>query len=415
MRQDKTISNTPDSGQRRDADQGQLTIRPTPTTTRLLEAHQPRFSEQEMARRRALLEDLVHRRELDMVLLYGANWHGSSVPWISNWPVTAEAAVVWSPQKPPVLLIQHYNHVPLAKRIADICEVRWAGESTMGSIIAELKKRPAGSGRLGIVGPLPFPQYQALVDAGFSAVDLGRDYAQLRLQKSQEEIEWLKVGAYLTDLAALALEDQLRVGLTGRDLANIVERAYVPLGGTTGIHFFGVTSMSHPDVYVPEQFPPSRRLREGDVIFVELSASFCGYAGQVLRTYTIGEPTELYCRMHETAEAAFQAIKAILGPGVSAAEIVDSASVIEENGFTICDDLLHGYGGGYLPPVLGSKSRPIRTIPNMTLKPGMVLVVQPNVVSLTESAGVQTGEMLLITDQGNSSFHQVPGGLRRVS
>ena len=33
-------------------------------------------------------------------------------------------------------------------------------------------------------------------------------------------------------------------------------------------------------------------------------------------------------------------------------------TVIEDAGFTIYDDLMHGFGGGYFPPVLGSRSRP---------------------------------------------------------
>src|SRR5256885_6357252 len=35
-----------------------------------------------------------------------------------------------------------------------------------------------------------------------------------------------------------------------------------------------------------------------------------------------------------------------------------AARVIEDAGFTVYDDLMHGFGGGYFPPVLGSKSRP---------------------------------------------------------
>lgn len=400
------------SGQPPNADN--IAIAASETTKRLLETGQPRFSEQEMERRRARLQELMRRKEVDSIVLYGANWHGSAVTWASHWPVTAEAVLVCSSQTSPTLLVQHYNHVPLASRIADNCEVRWAGESTIGGIINELKRLPSKSRRLGIVGALPFRQYQALVEAGFSVLDLNPDYLRLRLQKSEEEIQWLKVGAYLTDRAALALEEQLHVGLTGRDLADIVERAYVPLGGTTGIHYFGVTSMSNPEVYVPEQFPPARKLREGDVVFVELSAAFGGYAGQVLRTYTVGEPTELYRALHETADAAFSSIEAILAPGVSAADIVEASGVIEEHGFTICDDLVHGYGGGYLPPVLGSKSRAIRRVPDFTLTSGMVLVIQPNVVSLKHSAGVQTGEMMLITEHGSNTFHQVPRGLRTV-
>jgi hypothetical protein len=36
--------------------------------------------------------------------------------------------------------------------------------------------------------------------------------------------------------------------------------------------------------------------------------------------------------------------------------------------------------------------------------------VQPNVVTKDRTAGVQTGEMLLITDTGVERFHAVPRG-----
>jgi hypothetical protein len=52
--------------------------------------------------------------------------------------------------------------------------------------------------------------------------------------------------------------------------------------------------------------------------------------------------------------------------------------------------------GGYLQPVLGSPSRQIEPIPDVIPQAGMMLVVQPNVVTKDEAAGVQTGECVLI-------------------
>ena len=43
--------------------------------------------------------------------------------------------------------------------------------------------------------------------------------------------------------------------------------------------------------------------------------------------------------------------------------LVDASSIIENSGFTTWDDLVHGFGGGYLPPILGSKSRPAGPMP----------------------------------------------------
>ncbi len=43
----------------------------------------------------------------------------------------------------------------------------------------------------------------------------------------------------------------------------------------------------------------------------------------------------------------------VLKAGATPAQVIEASGVIEDAGFTIIDDLLHGYGGGYLPPILG--------------------------------------------------------------
>jgi Xaa-Pro aminopeptidase len=97
---------------------------------------------------------------------------------------------------------------------------------------------------------------------------------------------------------------------------------------------------------------------------------------------------------------------------VTATEVVDAAAVIEDAGFTTRDDLLHGFVGGYLPPVLGSPSRRLAEVPDFTFKAGMTVVVQPNVVTRDETAGVQTGELLLVTESGYERLHGVERGLQ---
>jgi hypothetical protein len=45
---------------------------------------------------------------------------------------------------------------------------------------------------------------------------------------------------------------------------------------------------------------------------------------------------------------------------------VEASAVIEEAGFTIRDDLVHGFVGGYLPPSLGTAGRALTPIPDFT-------------------------------------------------
>jgi Xaa-Pro aminopeptidase len=174
--------------------------------------------------------------------------------------------------------------------------------------------------------------------------------------------------------------------------------------------------MADPAVHVPRQFTSNRVVRKGDFAMAELTAAFRDYGGQLLRSFTVGAPASpLYRELHRVAEAALHGITGILRPGVTMQEIVDAAAVIEEAGFTTCDDLVHGYGGGYLPPVLGSKSRPAGPLPDMKLEKNMMLVVQPNVVTRDERAGVQTGELFLITANGCESLHRFPRGLQELA
>jgi Xaa-Pro aminopeptidase len=50
----------------------------------------------------------------------------------------------------------------------------------------------------------------------------------------------------------------------------------------------------------------------------------------------------------------------------------------------------------------------------MTLRPGMTVVVQPNVVTRDLRAGVQVGELVLVTETGHDRLHALPRGLFTV-
>jgi Xaa-Pro aminopeptidase len=200
-----------------------------------------------------------------------------------------------------------------------------------------------------------------------------------------------------------------------RALWRLCEQAYMGEGGTTWIHYFGVTSMAAPDCCVPAQYPSARRVRRGDVIFCEISAQFWEYPGQVLRSFTVAsEPTALYRDLYATAAAAFESILRVIKKGTPASALVEASRVVEETGFTTCDDLVHGFVGGYLPPVLGSASRPAGPVPDLVLQAGMTLVVQPNVVTTDGRAGVQLGELVVVTEIGYERLHGAPAGFLRL-
>jgi Xaa-Pro aminopeptidase len=391
----------------------ELELNLDPRLRAIMEQEFPHFSEGEYRRREERLAELMDRRGVDHLLTISDHNVGNATQWLTAWPGTTEAYVVFKPGEQTTMIVEQYNHYPLSRRIArPEIEDRWGENQAALRTAEELGRR--GARRVGVIGPLLYPAAQEL-GARFEIVDLTPDYMLLRTIKSQEELDWLRIAAALTDRSLAALKSGIRPGMTERELANLVERAYVPLGGTNQIHFIGVTSMANPHIYVPPQFPSSRRVQEGDVVFCELSAYWWDYAAQVLRTFTVaGDPTDLYRDLQATAERAFDAVTAVIHDGTTMEEIVEAATVIEDAGYTICDDLMHGYGGGYLPPVLGSKSRPAGPLPDMVLREDMTVVVQPNPITTDKRAGVQFGELIHVTKTGFERLHTAPRGFERV-
>jgi Xaa-Pro dipeptidase len=371
-----------------------------------------------MARRRDALACLLGEYGAEHALVYGFDRSGSAIGWLTGWPVTREAALLFSPGQRDLLFVCFNNHVPNARRRAPAADVRPGGNSALDAALDALaaRARPGRPARLAVIGPVPARAGERLAAAAGRIVFLDRDYIRMRLVKSAEEISWLRAGAAMSDDAVAALAAAARPGMTEAGCCASLENAYVAAGGLTHIHYLGATAMAEPDLCVPAQWPSSRRLSAGDVLTCEVSASYHDYPGQLLRTFTIAAPpTPMYEDLHRVAEAAFGAMAGRLRAGASAHDLAAAAAkVILGAGYTVYDDLVHGYGGGYLPPVISRADLESRRAVDFTLEAGMTVVLQPNVITPDERAGVQTGELVLVTESGWEPLHRYPRGLARI-
>lgn len=383
----------------------------TPEQQRILAMEYPRFSDAEYARRHRLLAGIMARHDLDHLLVVTDHRAGNAPQWVTGWPGTNEAYVVYAPGTPMTMYVEWHNHVPLAKRIArdgEFCRVRWGEHRGIALAAEELARR--GARRVGVIGPLVVPKWRAL-ETRYALQGLEPDYVRCRQIKSEEELHWYRIGAAFSDLGFESLLAGTRPGLDERELAELVERPYLARGGTTMIHYVGVTAMAAPQLVVPPQYASTRKVASGDVVICELSAYFWDYAGQVLRTFFVdAEPTPLYRDLLATAYAAYDAVTREVRHGATMQALLDASAVIEAAGFTVCDDLVHGFGGGYYAPILGSASRPAGPLPDMTLEENMTIVVQPNVVSPEHGAGVQVGELIRVTRDGYERLHTLARG-----
>ncbi len=367
------------------------------------------FSAAEFQRRWEAVRQCMRAAEVGVLLAFGSRGAAHEVQYLSGYPVSGEAVLVFPLDGSPTLLVHYENHVPDARRLSVFEDVRPRGEDAVGATIAVLREK-GRAGSVGVAGPLSFRRHAALSDAlGAAPVDLETELARLRLTKSAEEMEMIGAGAALSDAALLALRRDARPGLSEHDLVAIVEAAYLPEGGATHIHYLGATSMAEPDLCAPRQFATGRKLSAGDVILTELSAAWGGYYGQVLRTLTVGaEPAREYSRLHALAVAVYDEVCEAIRPGASSETILDIAERIHEAGCTIYDDLVHCAVGGVYAPFLRTRRTTRGAGHSFTFEEDMVIVVQPNVVTPDQRMGVQVGDMLRVTATGVESFHSVP-------
>ena len=371
----------------------------------------PTFSDRELGGRLEAVRAKMELHDFTALIVYGAG-RSADVQYLTNWPGTRESFVIVTAREDPVLLVQLFNHVPTARRVAATSDVRWAGPGSSEAVLSTLVElRLPEQGRVGLVGPWRWQDVGRLAarfrDVAFS--DDGGIFAELRAIKSAEELERLRIAARLTDRAMTALERGVRPGMREYELAAIVEGAYLPDGGVNSIHFMAATPMRAPEIGVPSQIASSRAMARGDVLITEIGAEWWGYAGQIHRAYAIGaEPTDDYRRLHDVAVEAYERIVDVLHDGATVADVLNAAEVIHQRGFTVYDDLLHGTS--QLPPIIQTRgTKRGNWQEDFVFREDMVVVVQPNVTSdETGRMGVQVGETVRITKTGVERLHEYP-------
>lgn len=362
----------------------------------------PRYQPSEFSRRHRFARDLIEERKLDALVVGGPTGPlETSVQFFTNWPPQVQSYVVFRPGEPPVLLVRLWNHLPDARRIAAIDDIRYGGDTPaeQAEALAEMLR---GSRRIGLIGVVPHGDVATLVRGipGAALVDCNEEYRTFRLRKTEEEMTFVRIASRMNDAAIDALAHALAPGVNEYEVAKIVEDVYLGHRGWNLIHFSLSTPMDDPSVCVPHQYHPDRTLQAGDVFVTEISTTFWGYSGQILRTFTIGaEPTERFARLHETALATYDAICDVLRPGATVGAVLDAAEAVTEAGFDIWDDLVHGFGGAYLPPIVRTRASRGATHPDDFAYPeGTLLVVQPNVID--GDAGVQVGNSMWLAGTG---------------
>jgi Xaa-Pro aminopeptidase len=378
-----------------------------------------------MARRAALARALMGERDLRALIVFGTSANSGAAManpfWLSNYLDLHHCYLVMprDEKREPALYIGLRNHLPSAREVSDVAVVEWGGYDPAAMVAARLRDLGVTQGAVGLVGTgakfatgMPYPHYIRLREAlpRVELHDVTAQFQRLRAVKSEEEIALLRRAAALTDRAILAIAEHARPGTSEVELVAAAEAAYRSEGAMPRITFLRSMSMREPNGCVPAQTPSGRRVRAGDVLITEVSASYRGYAGQIHRPVFIDvQPAREWQRMFEVAMEAYLAMSEAMRPGASEADIVAAAEPIRRAGYGIYDDLVHGYGVDITPPLIDRDRFDGRgAARGAPFERNMAIVIQPNPISRDERMGLQLGALTVVTEGGAESLQRVP-------
>lgn len=228
----------------------------------------------------------------------------------------------------------------------------------------------------------------------------------LRAVKSADEIEKIRAAVHLADQAFAQVVQQLRPGMTERDVAWMLQAEMHNLGAE-GVAFETIVAAG-PDSAKPHYRPTDKRIEAGVPIIIDMGAVVNGYHSDMTRTLIIGAPDGQFQEIYHLVLEAQEKAEANIRAGISGVEADAIArGVIEDAGHA--DHFGHGLGHG-VGLAVHEGPRLSFTANEDPLQPNMVVTIEPGVY-LPGWGGVRIEDIGVVKEDGLEILTQTPKAL----
>lgn len=202
------------------------------------------------------------------------------------------------------------------------------------------------------------------------------------ITKSKAELEIMREAGRIVALTHQELVKYLEPGITTKELDAVAEKFIRQNGATPSFKGYGGFPGSIC-ISVNEELvhgiPGKRKLRDGDIVSIDIGACVRGYHGDSAWTYAIGKVTEEDKRLMEVTEQSLYAGLAKAKPDARLSDISHAIQQhVEQAGFSIVREYVgHGIGTNlHEDPQIPNYGPPGR---GPRLKVGMTLCIEPMV------------------------------------
>ncbi|MEJ2157550.1 MAG: Xaa-Pro peptidase family protein [Desulfobacteraceae bacterium] len=217
---------------------------------------------------------------------------------------------------------------------------------------------------------------------------------ELRLTKSDQEIERTQKALALAEDAFLQVTRKIKPGMTEQAIAWEMERC-MRVAGAQRLSF-PIIVAGGPNSALPHAIPTDRPVQKGEPILFDWGAVSDHYCSDISRTVIIGPPDETFTKVYHTVlEAQQKAINAITSGASSKAVDAVARDHIETSGFG--GKFGHGLGHGTgLAVHEGPRLSPLK---ETILESGMIVTVEPGIY-LQDWGGVRIENQVVVGQNG---------------
>lgn len=226
--------------------------------------------------------------------------------------------------------------------------------------------------------------------------------------KSEREIELMREAGKMVSMTHKYLKNFIKAGITTKELDRLAEEYIRKMGGVPtckGYEGFPATLCTSVNDTVVHGIPDNYKLKDGDIITIDMVIGYKGYQGDAAWTYAVGEISDdKKYLMEHTEKALYEGVKQVK-PGNHIGDISAAVeSYATKHNLGVVKELC-GHG-------IGREMHEDPEIPNYgtkgtgpKLREGMVICIEPMLNLGTADIYILDDDWTIKTDDGMPAAH----------
>ncbi len=360
------------------------------------------FSIEEYETRVQSVQRRARADNFDGLIIHGDKNENGFIRWLSNFAPLYGSTYIVIPSDGEIAIVSDsvLHGEPMHSHwwttwVPDVRPTKHNLESLIEGLTNVLGEKHLleANAKLGWVGDYGFPLDTLQSKLSKRLQNYNEEFLELKAIKSPKEVAILRKAHKITSDAMREGCEAIKAGVTENKIAGIMNGMMMS-GGAHDLAFFTMV-VSGPRSSLKHAYPTERKMKKGDMVYIDMGASYHGYVADMSRTLTVGAPNAKQKAILDEAFDIHKVTVKMMKPGASCAEIADRAYALAKEANVEKDTYVGGHGLGTtlfdLPVIL----------PKVTTKlaKNMIFAYEPMIIPMNLGTAVVEDDYL-VTESG---------------